>query len=527
MKSALGKIVVGNILSNAALRYPDSTALYCSSTGRRYSFREAEERTNRLAQALLRLGLKKGDVVAFLVSNRAEIVEIFFALARTGIIGLPLNYRLAEAELVELARAMNATALLYESRFAAAASHLQEAVAEIRHFVRIDDPGIDSHLDYEALLAAEPPEAPEVEIDDHDPFYFNLTSGTTGLPKSYLLTHYNNSAIAFAFDAVDMSKRDVVMTVFPIYGRVGFSWIIGSFLQGVPNVLANFEPKEVLRLIAAERVTIVNLVPTMAAMLLQAQETAPSDLSSLRAIVFAGASLPASIRDQTMARLCPDIYEYYGMNEMGLLFLSRPADRRERPDSVGKPIVFSEVMIVGEDGRALGPNGIGEILGRSPLTATAYFDNPEKSAEAFRGGWLHTGDLGYLDGEGYLFICGRKKDMIVTGGQNVFPVEIEDVLLRVPGVADCAVIGLPDELWGERVACVVIPRDGARLAASDLDAFCRKHLASFKVPKEFIFETDPLPRTSTGKVQKFLLIEQHGGRERPEPPRQAIGASIS
>jgi acyl-CoA synthetase (AMP-forming)/AMP-acid ligase II len=216
------------------------------------------------------------------------------------------------------------------------------------------------------------------------------------------------------------------------------------------------------------------------------------------------------------------------MNEMGLLFLSRPTDRKKRPDSVGKPIVFSEVTIVGEDGRALGPNSIGEILGRSPLTATAYFDNPEKSAEAFRGGWLHTGDLGYLDEEGYLFICGRKKDMIVTGGQNVFPSEIEDALLRVPGVADCAVIGLPDELWGERVACVVVPRSGARLAAADLDAFCRQHLASFKVPKEFIFQTDALPRTSTGKVQKFLLIEQYSGRRSPPAPmRQAFGASIS
>jgi acyl-CoA synthetase (AMP-forming)/AMP-acid ligase II len=451
--------------------------------------------------------LKKGDVIAFLVSNRAEIVEIFFALARTGIIGLPLNYRLADTELVELCRSMKATALIYESRFAGAAAHIGAAIPEIRHMVAIGERR-PPHHDYEELLAAERAEAPDIEIEDDDPFYFNLTSGTTGLPKSYLLNHYNNSTIVYAFDAVDMTKRDRVMTVFPIFGRVGFSWIIGSFLQGAPNVLANFDATQVLSLIETERVTVVNLVPTMATLLLQAREKKASDLSSLRAIIFTGASLPPTVRDQTMAQLCPDIYEYYGMNEMGLLFLSRPADRKRQPDSVGKPILFSEVKIVDDEGGRLGPNSVGEILGRSPLTATGYYDSPQKSAETFRDGWLHTGDLGYLDEEGYLFISGRKKDMIVSGGQNVFPSEIEDVLLRADGVADCAVIGLPDPFWGERVVGVVILHRDAEVTAEQLDGFCRQYLASFKVPKDFIFETTPLPRTPTGKVQKFLLIER-------------------
>jgi acyl-CoA synthetase (AMP-forming)/AMP-acid ligase II len=175
--------------------------------------------------------------------------------------------------------------------------------------------------------------------------------------------------------------------------------------------------------------------------------------------------------------------------------------------------MFSEARIVDNDGRELGPNRIGEILGRSPMSVTSYFESPEKSAETFRGGWLHTGDLGYRDEEGFLYIRGRKKDMIVTGGQNVYAAEVEDVILRCPGVLECAVVGLPDELWGERVTAVIVPRADAGLTAAQLDAFCRRSLAGFKIPKEFVLQHDSLPRTSNGKVQKFLLVEHLGGRQ--------------
>jgi acyl-CoA synthetase (AMP-forming)/AMP-acid ligase II len=323
-----------------------------------------------------------------------------------------------------------------------------------------------------------------------------------------VLTQYNNSTLSPLFQAFDMTIRDVAMTVFPAVWRVGFAWIAGAILYGVPHVLANFEPNEVLRLVAAERVTIFNLVPTMAAMLLPAQAAAARDLSSVRAIVFAGSSLPASIRGETIARLCPNLYEYYGMQETGALVVSTPADRKRRPDSVGKQLAFAEVRIAGEDGRTLGPGQLGEILGRSPNTVTEYFENAEKSSETFRDGWVHTGDLGSLDGEGYLTICGRKKDMIVTGGQNVHAAEVEEIILKYPGVADCAVFGLPDDLWGERVTGLVVAQDGVDIAPQQLEGFCRRHLAGFKTPKQFFVEKTPLPRTPTGKVQKFLLVER-------------------
>ncbi|MBN8937871.1 MAG: AMP-binding protein [Rhizobiales bacterium] len=507
MTRSLGKMVVGNILATAAIRFPDDPAIYCAGTDRRFTFREIDQRTNRLAQGLLGLGYAKGDVVAFLCSNRAEMVEIYFALARTGIVGLPLNYRLAEREMLELIRAMGATGLIHEAKFGGVADAARSLV---RHVIRIGGEDPPAASGYEALLAGAVAEAPDIEIDEADPFYFNLTSGTTGLPKSYVLTQYNNSTLGPMFQAFDMTRTDVAMTVFPAFGRVGFAWIAGAILHGIPHVLANFEPNEALRLIEAERVTIVNLVPTMAAMLLPAQAAAPRDLASLRAIVFAGSSLPASIREATMAKLCPRLYEYYGMQETGALVVSTPADRVRRPDSVGRAIAFSEVKIAGDDGRALAADQLGEILGRSPNAVSAYFDNPEQSARTFRDGWIHTGDLGSLDAEGYLVIRGRKKDMIVTGGQNVHAAEVEEIILSCPGVADCAVFGLPDDMWGERVASLVVPQDGAHLTAAALEAHCRSQLAGFKTPKQFIIETTALPRTPTGKVQKFLLVERFG-----------------
>lgn len=507
MKRSMGKMLVGNILATAAIRFRDAPAVYCSSTDRRFSFREIDDRANRLAHALSGLGFRKGDVVAFLASNRAEIVEIYFALARTGIIGLPLNYRLAATEMLELLRAMGASGLIYEGKFAAIA---EQAGKTLRRVVQFGGETPGFALDYETLLSAASPQAPDIEIDEADPYYFNLTSGTTGLPKSYVLTQYNNSTLGPMFQAFDMTRRDVAMTVFPAFGRVGFAWIVGSILYGIPNVLANFEPNEVLRLIAAERVTIFNLVPTMAAMLLPIQASAAHDLGSVRAIVFAGSSLPESIREQTMAGLCPDIYEYYGMQETGALVVSTPDDRKKRPNSVGRPMAFSEVKIADDEGDAREPNQLGEILGRSPNAVTAYFENAEKSAETFRDGWIHTGDLGSLDEEGYLTIRGRKKDMIVTGGQNVHAAEVEEIILKYPDVADCAVFGLPDELWGERVTALVVAPREAGITPRQLEEFCRQHLAGFKTPKQFFVETEALPRTPTGKVQKFLLAERFG-----------------
>ena len=510
-----GGMVAGRMLAGAAARFRDREALFCAGTGRRFTFGQANERSNRLAHALTGLGLRKPDVVAFLCNNRAEIVETFFALAKAGLVGVPLNYRLAPVEAVALMRAMGARALLFADCFAATAVATREALPEVRHYVAIgESAGPDWALRYEALLAGGFPEEPGVEIQEDDPFYFNLTSGTTGLPKSYVLTHYHAATASQSFAVLDISSRDVVMTAFPAFGRVGFSWIGAGAIWGARNVLLDFAPAEALRLIGTERVTITNLVPTMAALMLAEPGLAQADLRSLRALAFAGAMFPGPLRERVTAALSPNVWEYYGMQETGILTVSAPEDRARRPESVGLPGWFAEVQIERSDGTCAGPGELGEILGRAPSAVSAYFDHPAKSAETFRSGWVHTGDLGYMDEQGYLFIRGRLKDMIITGGQNVHAAEVEEVILRLPGVAECAVFGLPDEVWGERVAAAVVvaAAAGGSFSAVTVEAACRECLAGFKVPRTIVLQKEPLPRTPTGKVQKFLLVERHAGQ---------------
>jgi len=509
---ASGKMVVGSLLATAARRFRDRESFFCTDTGRRFTFRETNERCNRLAHGLGELGLRKPDVVAFLCNNRAELPEIYFALAKSGLVGIPLNYRLAPPEVVALMQAMGARALLFATRFAAAAAQVRAALPEVGCFVAIGEGRPDWALGYEDMLAGASSAEPEAEVQEDDPFYFNLTSGTTGLPKSYVLTHYNNSALGPTFEAFDTTSNDVIMTAFPAFGRVGFLWIVTGLAYGARNVLLDFSPSQALRLIETERVTMVNLVPTMAAMMLADPGLPERDLRSLRAVIFVGAMFPAPLRERVAAEISPAVYEYYGMQETGLLTLSTPEDRVRQPESIGLPICFAEVKIARADGSRAAPGELGEILGRAPTAVASYFDNPGKSAETFRDGWVHTGDLGFQDEEGYLFIRGRLKDMIITGGQNVHAAEVEEAILHVQGVAECAVFALPDDLWGERVAAVVVTApagDGMAPSAETVEAACREQLAGFKVPRAIFLQDEPLPRTPTGKVQKFLLVERH------------------
>ncbi len=507
-QTSVGQQTVGNLLTTASVRFGSQEALYCLPSGRRLTFSQLNIRANRLANALIDQGFHKGDCVAFLTTNRAEIAEIYFALAKAGLVGMPLNYRLAPTEIMTLMRDVNASALLYERSYGDVAREVAAQLPKVRLEIGFGE-GEGPGQDYESLLSVASSAEPDVEVFTDDPYYYNLTSGTTGVPKCYLLSHYNNATLANMAISHDLSTRDVVMTVFPAYGRVGFAWLGMAVMYGIRNVLTNFEPASVLDAIGKERVTITNLVATMAAMLLAAPELAKADLSSLRALVFAGSLLPAAIREGVTQHLCSDIYEYYGMQESGAVVVATPEDKRRHPDTVGRVILFAEVRVVDEQGHDVATGESGEILGRSPGSVTAYYNNPEKSAETFRDGWVHTGDLGRLDEEGYLYISGRIKDLIVTGGQNVHAGEVEDALLTQPGVADAAVIGLPDDFWGEAVTAVVVARPGASIDEAALIASCRESLAGFKVPKKVFVQAEPLPRTPTGKIQKFRLVEQY------------------
>jgi fatty-acyl-CoA synthase len=511
-QKATGTLTVGNIARVAAIRYGDREAIFCSSTGRRFSFREVNRRANGLANGLLSLGLKKGDVAAFLCTNRAEILEIYFALAKTGIIGIPLNYRLAPAEMIELSSHCGAQALLFDPWFPEIAAQIREALPQIRLFVGMGEGLPGFAVGYEDLVARSSPEDPTVEISEEDIQYLNLTSGTTGLPKGYFLTHYNNANGLVMALLHDVTRRDVILTVFPIFGRVGFAWCVIGIFTGARNVIHPFQAQKMLELIESEKVTISNWVPTMASFALALPEVEKRDLRSLRALVFAASPLAPSLREEVKRRICPNLYEYYGLQETGILTQMGPEEKERKPDSVGKVIFTAEVRIVDAEGKDVPVGEVGEVIGRVPTATAAYFRNEEKTREVFRNGWFHTGDLGRFDEEGFLYLAGRVKDMIISGGQNVFAVEVEATLLSHPAVEDCAVIGLPHDTWGEMVSAVVVKAPDASVTEEDLIQYCKERIAGFKVPKKILWTDAPLPRTPTGKVTKFVLVEQYSAK---------------
>lgn len=509
MPRSLGHMRVGSLFKTAAVRHPDREAVFCAGTGRRVTFKQLNSRVNQLAHALASCELEREAVVAFVCSNRLEILEIYGAIAKSGLVGLPLNYRLAHAELALLINEIGAVVLFLEDRFEAALPYLRAHCAKLKHVVWIGAEAPPDCWSYGEVLAMGAVTEPDVAVEESAPFYFNLTSGTTGLPKAYVITHYSACALLSALLSNESKADDVLLTIFPAFGRVAFGCLLMTILIGARNVLANFEPGEAARLIEQERVTFVWLVPTMAALLLGAPDIERRGLGSLRGIGFVGAALPPAILERSIQRLCPRIYEGYGLQEAGMVTVSNPEDRARKPGSVGLPVLHCEIRIVDGDGEPAASGASGEIVVRSPNCITEYHGDPARNASAFRSGWFHTGDLGRVDADGYLYLCGRVKDMIISGGQNVYASEIEATLTALPGVEDCAVIGMPHDLWGEAVTAVIVAHPQASLDAAAVQAFCRRALAAFKVPKSVFFQEDALPRTATGKVQKFLLVARY------------------
>ncbi|MBN2569318.1 MAG: AMP-binding protein [Deltaproteobacteria bacterium] len=400
-------------------------------------------------------------------------------------------------------------ALIYDTMFSEAASMVKKELTNVTTIIGFGDNIPDYALSYEELVEKSANGEPNEEIDEENAYYMNLTSGTTGLPKSYFLTHYNNAGgIIDVTTMFRVTKDDVILTVFPMFGRVGYAWSAAEIYNGAKNVIVNFDPKIVLELISSEKVTISNWVPAMANFILSIPELETYDMSSLRALVFAGAVFPSAMQTAVKEHLCPNIYEFYGLQETGMIINADLDDKEKSQGSIGKTSPWADVRIIDAFGNDVPSGTVGEIIARALSATSAYFKNEEQTKETFKDGWVYTGDLGYVDEEGYIFLSGRTKDMIVTGGQNVFSVEVENVLMTHPSVADCSVIGLPDDTWGEAVTAVIVRNPEEKISEGEIIAYYKGKIAGFKVPKRIIWMEGKLPRTPTGKVQKYMLVEE-------------------
>jgi long-chain acyl-CoA synthetase len=503
---------LGTFLTVAAARRPGGTAL-CYD-GRRTSYAELNEQVDALAAGLAGRGLRTGDRVVLWLRNCPEFVESFFACWRLGLVAVPVNARLRPADVAFHAADSGASALIHGPEFAGGAAQV-----DVAHRIGTGDSGEVSYDD----LAARHRGAPDQtrEVGDAAPAWLFYTSGTTGRPKGAVLTHGILAfvTVSWCADLYCLQPEDVVLHCAPLSHGAGFH-ALAAVARGAENViLAHSDPAAVLESIARDRVTAAWMVPTQIRMLLDSGDLDRADLSSLVRIVYGGSPISPGTLTEALERIGPVFCQLYAQGEspMTITYLRREEHRADRQDpevltSAGVARTGMEVRIADPDDRVVPAGEAGEIQVRGPAVMAGYWGRPDASAEALRGGWLHTGDVGRADARGFVYVLDRLKDLIITGGTNVYAREVEDVLLRHPGIHDAAVFGSPDRLWGEAVTAVVV---GDALGEDDLRAFCREHLADYMRPKR-IHLADSIPRNAYGKVLKRELRDTYSPSPTPD-----------
>ena len=503
---------IANGIREYAGGYPRALALNDGS--RNMTFGELNERTNRVAQILLSAGLTPGDRVAVLVRNRIEFQEIMAGIARAGMVSVPMNPTLTERELTYILAHSNSRFLLLDNAMAAAAAAAVKEV-ELRHVLSID--GTDLGPSYEAALEAARPADPGIVVSEASPFTCCYTSGTTGRPKGALISH-RSRVLTFFLACLDfgLGPNRRTIAVAPLFLGAGFAYGFGPVNAGTSIlVMREFDPERLLAMIDDFRPHSIFLTPAHLQRLRSLPEGSiqKHDLRTLETLFISAAPWPVESKlwaADAFAGVA--FHEMYGSTEGGIVTTLRPPDVIRKADTVGTPWHMTEVRILDSlTHEPVEPGKPGELFSRSPMLFNGYLDDPAATADVTTpDGFFTAGDVAVWDDEGFIHVVDRVKDMIITGGINVYSREVEDVLLAHPGVMDAAVVGMPDPAWGEIVVAVVVARDGA-LTQGDVTAHCRHALAPYKVPKEVVFVAS-LPRNALGKVMKRELRDARLGR---------------
>jgi len=482
-----------------AILSPQRLALIFGSE--RWTFAELDRQVDAVARSLAELEMKPGDRVALLLRNTPRFVELVHAIPRVGAIVVPLNTRLAGPELRWQMEDVGAAALVYDEAHSEAARALADAWPSLRAIPAAELGLVSAETTGPRQTAATPVDLSAV----HTIIY---TSGTSGRPKGAALTFGNHlwSAVGSALN-LGLNSNDRWLACLPLFHVGGLAILLRSVIYGIPIVLQEgFDPAAANQAIDDEGITIVSVVANMLQRMLEARGDRPYP-STLRCVLVGGGPVSRPLLEECARRGVP-VVQTYGLTETASQVATlAPEDALHNLGSAGKPLFPMELRIEGEDGRSPPPGEAGEIVVRGPTVTPGYFNRPEETERALRDGWLHTGDIGYLDREGYLYVLDRRDDLIVSGGENVYPAEVEAVLRSHPDVLDAGVTGLPDERWGQVVAATVSLREGASASPEELLDFCRSGLAPYKVPKRLRF-AEALPRNAAGKLLRHALREE-------------------
>jgi acyl-CoA synthetase (AMP-forming)/AMP-acid ligase II len=499
MKSSM---LMGDGLRRNAYKFPIKIA--AQDRFRQVTYGELNARVNQLAHGLLSMGVQRGDSVAVMVGNRIEHLEILFATAKIGALAIPLDVKWKALELGSVVAFFKPSVLILQQECAA-----EFEIAKSGSDLSFLKPVVVCDLNYGGLLDRQSAAEPSVEVREDDAFAVLLTSGTTGFPKGCLTTHRT-----FVFHCINnaiekgLGVHDRALLASPIYFNAGRSFSLGIIYYGGTLFLhERFDAEEVLKSIEREKITYMGAVPTMCERMLQVQGVENYDTSSLRCLAITGGKVHEPVLQALRKQVTSNIYRTYASTDSGQMAISKPADIDAKPLAAGMPVWCVDLRIVDDKNNPVAVNEIGEIICQSPLATEGYYMNPDATSASFREGWFYTGDLGYFDEQGYLFVVGRKKDMVKSGGISIYPLELEGVLYKHPDVVEAAVIGVPDPEWGEAVKAVVVVKEGSSVNGEELMQFCKELLASYKVPKSFDMVPE-LPHTEIGKVNKVKLKER-------------------
>ena len=502
------QLVLGEMLARWARKNPDKEALVFKD--KRFTYSQFNERVNRLAHGLLKLGIARGDKVAVIFMNCSEIIESYFALAKISAVAVPLNFRFTGAEYQYQIDNSDARALIYASMFKDVVASIRSQLPKVKHCICVSKEKVEGTIDYETLLKANSHTEPLIMVEDNDPAFIMYTSGTTGKPKGAVITHKNEIMVGInaSISHEGLGKQ---LLVFPLFHQAALGLlIIGVFNGETAVILDDPTPENIVEAIQKEKIESVALVPSLWNWIVNHPQVSEYDLSSLRMGTTGTAPMPLEVKKRIF-ELLPNmkLQEAFGMTETcGTGTSATHEDIIRTQGTVGKPRINIEVRIVDADDNDVPAGQMGEIVYRGPTVMKEYYKNPIATAEAFRGGWFHSGDLVRQDEEGYIYVVDRLKDMIISGGENIYPAEIEDVLFSHPKILEAAVIGVPDPDWGESVKTCVVLKKGQKMTEEEVIAFCKEQLASYKKPRIVQF-MGTLPRNTAGKVLKTTLREMH------------------
>jgi long-chain acyl-CoA synthetase len=517
-------MLIGDIPARNAGLYPNKVAVIQDNFCITYA--QFDKRTNCLANAISVLGSTKGDRIAVLHHNCYQYIEIYFALAKAGMPVVPLNYRYNPSEILHVIRDSGAKIVLFGKEYMSVVDMIKQKIPSVEHFICID-----AHLsgmkNYEEIISEASTREPVLSIDEEDIAILGYTGGTTGRPKGVMTTHRNiiTSCYNTSLERL-LTPNDILLNVHPIFHAGGANSMFAFFFVGATNVILNtsrIDIDVILKAIQDYKINHLLLVPTLILSIIEHPSIESYDFSNLKTIYYGTSPISIELLKKAMRLFKCNFSQTYGMTETFVpITILKPEDHKldgspeddQRMTSAGREVMGVKVKIVDNDGRELERGKIGEVVVKGKNVMKGYWNQPELTKEALKDGWLYTGDMGKLDELRYLYIVDRKKDMIISGGENIYAKEVEDVLSAHPAVAEAILVGVPDDKWGEVGMGLVIKKRGAELSGEELISFCKSRLASYKKPK-FIEFVNEFPKSASGKILKNEIRQKYWkGRDR-------------